>query len=175
MIRLPSIQRAYDWYWSGDPALRQPPVAPADDASDEDKAAHKIAADEYKAKLKAARDTGDWSALLKTGETPLKFVLEQVDRNAWRALDDRRSLPATNSRHISAGLLLGLLARLAIKDIVGAEGVRVQRGPDPQWDGWTMAQADLVTLLDTANENIISELGLCVFMRLNETGPFGRK
>jgi hypothetical protein len=175
MIRLPSIQRDYDWYWSGDPALVQPPVALAVDASDEDKAAHKIASDEYKAKLKACRDTGDWSPLLKPGEQPLKFVLCQVDRNAWRALDDRRSLPSASSSHVSSGLLLALLARLAIKDIVGAEGVRVVRSPDSKFDDWTMAQAELVTLLDTANENIISELGLCVFMRLNEAGPFGRK
>ena len=175
MIRLPSIQRDYDWYWSGDEALHGPPVAPADDASDDDKAAYKTALDEYKAKLKSARDTGDWSALIKPGETPLKFVLCQVDREAWRALDDLRALPDTHDKHVSASLLLALLSRLAIKNIVGIDGMRVERKPDSKWHDWEMAQREIVTLLDAANRSIVSELGLCVFMRLNETGPFGRK
>jgi hypothetical protein len=51
----------------------------------------------------------------------------------------------------------------------------VDRRPDPQMEGWLMAQPELVTILDTANEDIVSELGLCVFMRLNEAGPFGRR
>lgn len=165
MIRLSSYQRDYDIYWSGDPALEQPPIDPGRAVSDETIAAFKAALAAYQTKLTAARETSDWSALILENQVPLKFVMQQVDRNIWRAIIDRGSLPLDNPRLIGPGVLSSLLFRLAVKDIPGGE-IKVVRAPAPEWDGWVMAQADIVSALDFVNPAIVSELGMDVYRRL---------
>jgi hypothetical protein len=171
VIRLPSLQRAVDCYFSGDPALKQPPVAPDKDASEESIAAYKSAFAEYDATLTACQETGQWAPLLIDGQVPLKFVLGQVDRTIWRSVIDRGALPNNNPRHIGTGALLSLLFRLALRDLVGADGVVVQRSSDSHWDGWVMAQPEIVTVLDAANHNIVSEIGGSVYRRLLGISP----
>lgn len=174
MIRLPSLQRDFDGYFSKDPAFEQSPPAPDADASEDAKAKYKLELDGYNAKLKAAWETGDWSALIKPGETPTKFVLGQVDRTTWRALDDRVRLPSSNPRHIGMSSLLHLLFRLAIREVAGIDALKVKRLPDSRWDDWVMAQADIVSILDELDSEIVSEIGMQVFWRLQDVGPFGR-
>lgn len=155
MIRLPSLFRPYDAYVSVDPALKPAPELPSD-ATDE----QRKASAEYIATLVSCIDTGDWSALLIPGQTPLKFVLQHLDRTAFRSLIDRMGLPENNARHIGEKLGQALLVRLALVDIVGAEGLRVRREADPQWDGWVMAQSEVIQILDAADPRIVGELAL---------------
>lgn len=171
MIRLPSLQKPYDAIFSGDGALKQPPAKPVKDADDTTIAKYKAEYADYLATLTSCQETGDWTPLLLEGQVPLKFVLQQVDRNIWRSLVDRAALPASNSRHVGLGSILALLFRLAIVEIVGAEGIRVRREPDPAWDGWTMAQPEIVTILDAANQNIVSEIGGSIYRRLVDVSP----
>ena len=163
MLRPPSLSKPYDDFYSGDPAFIKPPPTPAEgEASAE--------YDEYRAKLKAAKDTGDWSALLLPGQVPTKFVMNQVDRNVWRSIVDRGQLSPENPRHIGTVALLALLFRLAIKDIPGFE-IKIERGPDPYWDGWDMAHPKIVDVLDRIDPGIVGELGAGVWRRLRGADP----
>lgn len=170
MIRLPSTFRPYDVYFSGDPALKQSPDAPKADASEDDIKAYVEAKKQYLATFFACHDTGDWSPLLIEGQTPLKFVMLHVDRTTFRALVDRIGLPESNPRHIGERLAQSLFVRLALSSIVGAEGLVVRRESDPQWDGWVMAQPEVIQVLDAADPRIVSELGLMVQRKATLSG-----
>jgi hypothetical protein len=160
VIRLPSLFKPYDCYVPCDPALKQPPAVP-EGATEEQLKEHDEAYREYLATVLACMDTGDWTPLLVPGQTPLKFVLAHVDRMALRALIDRMRLPAENPRHVGERLGQSLYVRLALVDIVGAE-FKVQREPDPQWDGWVMARAEVIQSLDAADARIVAELALAI-------------
>ncbi len=164
MIRPPSAVRDFDAFFSGDSAFTQPPADPPDDASDDAKKAHKEAVEGYIAKLRAARETGDWKPLLIEGQTPTKFVLRQVDRNIWREIMDRAVLPGDSPRHIGQVTLNALLFRLACISIAGWD--KFERLPDAKWDLWSMAPASLVTQLDEIDPRIVGEIGSLVFERL---------
>jgi hypothetical protein len=164
MIRPPSQQRDYETYVSIDPAFRQPPPAPGDTATDEERAQYKEARADYDAKLTAAKETGDWKPLLIEGQTPTKFVLGQVDRNVWRSLMDRAMLPVDSARYVGQVAMNALLFRLAIRDVVGFD--KFERLPDANWDHWTMAPPSLVTTLDEISTAIVGEIGSAVFRRL---------
>jgi hypothetical protein len=152
ITRNPSYQREYKDHWSGDPALEQ---APTDAALLE----------EYERKLRVARETGDWQPLCLAGQQPTTFVMGQVDRNIWRALHDRMSLPASNPRRIGPAEGVALLLRLALLKIVGFD-VEVERRPDPRWHDWVMASPEVVNALDAIDEGIVEELGDQVYARL---------
>jgi hypothetical protein len=165
MIRLPSYQRDHDMCWSGDTALEQPPIDPGRNVPDEKIAEYESALKAYETKLTNAQETGDWSALLLPNQTPMKFVLCQVDRNIWRSIIDRGSLPADNPRSIGPGALSALLFRLALKDLVGAD-VKITRTPDARWDDWEMAQPEIVSALDQVSTSIVSEIAGYIYRRL---------
>ena len=166
MIRLPSLVKAYDAVYSGDPALKQPPAKPDDKAPESELAAYKKAITDHRATIEACQETGDWSALTIEGQQPSKFVLGQIDRNIWRTISDRGSLPDSNPRHLGFGATLALLFRLALRDIPGLTDVKVEREPDPAWDNWTMAKPGIVTLLDMADPGIVTEIGFGIWKRL---------
>lgn len=164
MLRLPSLFKSYDSHVSCDPALKQPPVAPTQ-GTDEDKAAYAKAMLEYIATLTACHDTGDWSPLILPGETPLKFVLQPVDAEDFRALVDRASLPESSPRHIGAATEQALLVRLALVSIVGTDDIKIRREADPKWDGWVMAQPEVIRILDSVNRRIVGELAQAIGRR----------
>lgn len=167
MIRPPSLQRTYDDFFTLDPAFIQRPADLPADASDDEKAAHKSAVEDYEAKIAAAKETGKWEAVLVPGAVPTKFVVGQVDRNIWRAILDRTWLPPDSPRYIGQAALVALLFRLAIQNITGFE-VKVDRRPDPKWDGWEMASADIITTLDSIDIRIVGQIGTGVYGRLME-------
>ncbi len=169
-LRPPSSQKQYDDYASIDTAFRQPPSAPADDCTADQRKQYDEALADYTAKLQAAKDTGDWSALRVEGQTPTKFVLGQIDRNIWRAILDRATLPNSNPRWIGSATLLNILFRLALKSIVGWD-IKVERRSDPDWEDWEMAQPELVTMLDEIRPSIVSEIGGGVYKRLQSISP----
>jgi hypothetical protein len=164
ITRPPSAQRPYETYYSGDPAFVQPPKAPADDASDEAKKEYTDALEQHGAKVKSARDTGNWQALIVEGQSPTKFVMAQVDRGVWRELADRMILPPDSHRRVGIVTLRALAFRLAIKSIGGWD--KFERLPDPSWDNWTMAPEDIVAELDAIDAGIVNEIGTDVLERL---------
>jgi len=76
MFKLPSIVKEYSAVYSGDPSL----VQLADNASDKERK-------EYAHKLKVARETGDYSALLIEGASePTLFQMRQLTADAFAYL-----------------------------------------------------------------------------------------
>jgi hypothetical protein len=170
MIKLPSLQRPYDFIYSGDPALKPPPAKPDNGATDEQIDAYRKEAAEYSATLTACRDTGNWAPLIRDGEVPLKFVLGHVNREAFRAITDRCSLPSSSPQHIGDALACVLFARLALIDVVGAD-LKIVRVADPDWNGWVMAPQAALDRLDMADRRIVDEIGAHVFWRAHDTSP----
>lgn len=166
MIRFPSLQKTYDDFYTGDAAIIPRPEAPSTSASTEEIEAYQAALKEWGTKIKAAKETGQWGPVLVPGGVPTKFVMGQVDRNAWRSIVDRMQLPEENKLHIGLTQLSSLLFRLAVREVPGIE-VKVTRYVDEQW-GWEMAQPELVTLLDMADPKIVGELSAGVWQRLQE-------
>ena len=166
MIRPPSSQRQWDAFTSIDPAFAQRPALPAEPTD-----ADRSALADYDAKITAAKETGDWRALLVEGQSPTKFVMGQIDRNTWRAIMDRAVLPGDSPRHIGQIALHALLVRLALRSVVGFGDVKIERQADPQWEYWPMAQAEIVTQLDEIDPRIVGELGSDVFKRLQGASP----
>lgn len=164
-IRLGSLQRDYDFYSSVDPAFHPAPKIVAN-PSDEQIAGHRKALEEYAARWKVARETGDYSKLLVEGQQPTKFVLGRVSRTTWRAIQDRTILPIDSERHIGFNQVLALLTRLAVRSVPGVD-FKLDHAPDPKWDGWKMAPAEIVEILDETNPGIVAEIGLEALRRLD--------
>lgn len=170
LVRPASYQREYTDYWSGDSAFIQPPPAPPETATEDELARHKKALEEHARKIRVARETSSWQSLLVEGGRPSAFIMGQVDRNICRALGDRMLLSPQNPRWIGPGELTALMFRLAIREITEFD-VEVVRAPDPRWNGWVMAQADLINELDGLDPRIVGELGDEVLKRLQGISP----
>lgn len=170
MLRQPSLQKPYPDFFTGDPSVIKPPKAPEKDADEKAVADYKRELEEFRTKIMNAKETGDWSAITVPGETITQFVMGHVDRNLWRSLMDRAALPADNPRYIGPVMMAALLTRLSIQSIVGWD-VKVERRSDDDWDGWTMAQPELIQKLDDLDTRIVSELGGGVFRRLQTISP----
>jgi hypothetical protein len=171
-FRAPSLTKPWDEFVSIDPVFVQAPQPPDDDASPEVKAEHRKALAEYGAKLRSARDTGDWLPLVAPDrriDDATKFVLLQVDSNIWRELLDRATLPLDSAKRIGAATLRALLVRLAVKSIPGFP-IAIERTLDEQW-GYVMAGAEVVDLLDKHDARIVGELGTRIMERLRGVGP----
>lgn len=170
MIRPPSLSKSWDEFWTGDPAFIQPPGVPAKDATEEQRSEYATEIDLYLTKIKAAKETGNWAEVLVPGAVPTKFVLQPVDRNIWREILDRGALPADCSRRIGILTAVALLFRLSLKSISGFDK-KVERAPDPQWDGWIMAQPEIVNALDEIDDKIVSEIGGTIYRKLMGISP----
>jgi hypothetical protein len=161
MIRPPSLQRPWDAFVTSDAAITPAPKRDAA-ASDEE---HKAALDQWVAKIRAARETGDWTPVVIAGQIPTKFVMGHIDRNVWRSIMDRAVLSPDSSRYIGQIALNALLFRLSVREI--PEFKKFDRLPDPGWDNWTMAPASLVNELDEIDPSIVGELGSEVLRKLH--------
>jgi hypothetical protein len=165
MIRPPSLQRNWDAFVTSDSAIIPAPKR-ADSPDDE---SHKKALEEWAAKIRSARDMGDWKPVIVDGQTPTKFVMSHVDRNIWRSVMDRAVLSPDSSRFIGQIALNALLFRLSVREI--PEFKKFERLPDPNWDNWTMAPAQLVNDLDEIDPSIVGELGSEVLRKLQGIDP----
>ena len=167
MLRPPSLSKAWDEFVSVDPVFVQAPHLD-DPPTDE----QKQAAEEYIAKLKAARDTGNWDPMLAPGRSlneATKFTLLQVDRNIWREVLDRSTLPLDVPNRIGPSQLRALMVRLALKSALALD-VKVEREVDPKW-GYEMARADIISYLDGIDPRVVGELGTRIIERLRGAGP----
>lgn len=120
MLKAPSLQHVYSLCFSEDPALDLPSVPElADDASDEDRKAQKLAAEELASKLKVARETGQWP--LHAGMEPTIFTVAPIGGTAltW--------LQGESRRHELAGEEgLELALRLALRKVDNLGGIKVE-------------------------------------------------
>jgi len=76
-FRLPSHTNPAPAFVTTDDALIQPPEL-ADKATDEQRAEWEKALEEYAAKLRVARQTGDWSGITLPGKQPVRFILRPM-------------------------------------------------------------------------------------------------
>lgn len=128
MIRLPSLSKPYHAFVSFDDAIVQPPSAPAPLDMDgepppseeamrlykEAVEAHKIATDEYTAKIRAARQTGDWSPVTVQGKHPMRFLMRPMPFDGWAVIS---GMMQRQENHED---ILLLAVRLCLLEIEGA-------------------------------------------------------
>lgn len=170
IIRPPSSQKSWDTYCSKDSAFKQPPKPPGDDATEDERNEYIVTIEKYQATLKACQETGDWSPLLVEGGQPTKFILSPINGNVWRALIDRTVISQASPRFVGPVMTRTILFRLALKGINGWD--KIERSPDPEWDGWVMAPADVVAQLDAIDPAIVGEIGQLVLDRLRGDRSF---
>ena len=174
-FRPPSLSKSYDEFVSIDPAFVQLPLL-ADDATEEQREQFKVDVEEYLTKLRVARQTGDWTGMLRAGEkleNATKFTLLPVDGNIWRELLDRATQREGTHGRIGGAQLRALLVRLAIKSIVGF-ATKIERTVDDDW-GYTMAQPEVIDILDKVHPSIVGELGTRIAERLRGVDPLSLK
>jgi len=75
IARPPSLQREYDDFWSGDPAIIPSPDGEPDYSV-------------WRDRIARARETGDWTDVLVAGETPTKFTLRPITAHQFALLVD---------------------------------------------------------------------------------------
>lgn len=155
MLRLPSNQREYDEYWSGDPAFHQP----AD--SDEARA-------EHAAKIKRARETGDWSPLLIDGETPTKFVMRPIKGDQWRWLVDEAT--REDEHRMGPALFNQLMFRCAVVSVKNL-GMKVNEDQVRHKKLGMIAPKDIPDVLDSIDASIVTELAGVAFERARNINP----
>lgn len=156
-VRAPSNQKPYDEFWSGDPAFVQP------DPTDIP------ATREHYAKVKRARDTGEWNELLVPGKTPTKFVMQPLKGEQIRWIYDRNNC-SDAEKEMGNAVSLALCFRCAIVEIHNLGIDYTLKFVEHPHLG-KIADADVVNLLDTANQTIVTELGLLASMRARELSP----
>lgn len=153
MIRPPSLQRAYDEFYSGDPAFVHPP----DDATADQKA-------EWSHKIRVARETGDWSPIVKPGEMPTKFVMMPIAGNVVRRIIDQAL-----SDKIGTAQMHQLAFRAAVIEVVNLDGAKVKR---VETDNYGMlATSEITDFLDSISLFIVSELGREALERMKKIPP----
>ncbi len=157
-IRPPSLQKARDDYWSGDPAFVQPPK----DADEKELAAHAE-------RWRIARETNGWESLaLVEGDKPTKFIMRQLPGHVFRAITDKFLSGVCGATSLPA-----LMFRAALR---GVEGLEIDG-----WNGhiaWSSAYgidglADNVVpdALDAHDISIVAELGREVGRRAQTIAP----
>jgi len=112
MLRLPSLTKPYHAFVSFDDAIVQPPQL-ADNASEEQRTEWLKALEDHAAKMRAARQTGDWSAITVDGKTPVRFLLRPMPFDGLAVVSGMRE-----RRENQEDILL-LAVRLCLIDIEG--------------------------------------------------------
>ncbi|HZO16507.1 MAG TPA: hypothetical protein VFB62_24700 [Polyangiaceae bacterium] len=139
MIRLPSLSKPYHAFVTFDEAIVQPPAAPEPldmesdpPPSDEMLAAHKEALEthgkaleEHFAKMRAARQTGDWGPVTVPGKHPLRFLMRQMPFDGWAVVNGMMQ------RQENEEDILLLAVQLCLMEIDGAPIV-VERERHPR-------------------------------------------
>lgn len=172
MIRPPSIQKQYDEFFAGDPAFVQRPSKPEGTAATELAIKEwEKAAEDYDAKLRTARETGDWSALrVNATEQPTKFVMQIVSSDVYRHAIDMLS-----AEQIGRATFVALLVRACCTSIHEIAGI-VERDFKPAIDPMyprlgKLAPQSLIEKLDQADISIVGELAAGIQRRLEGLSP----
>jgi len=149
MIKPPSQQFEYTLIFSGDPSLNLP-----SDRAARDKA------------LEVARETGQWSAILHTGEVPTIFTVRPISGALldWVISEGRR-------RDLSEAELHVLALRAALTKVEGFGDNRVgteSAGHEGEFRVATMKIVDALYAIDGIGRAVVQELGGIVWRRAIE-------
>lgn len=142
MIKPPSIQTEYTLIYSGDPALNLP----------EDEAARDHA-------LSQARQSGDWRALIREGESPTLFHFGQITRTQrdWIVGEMQR-------RQLCAPELDALIVRVGLRRIENLGPHKVTRTKSAA-AGFHLVDEDTINTLENLSAALIPELSGVVWER----------
>lgn len=157
MIKPPSQQFPYTLVYSGDPALNLPTDP------DGDEARTKL----LRAKaLEVARDTGDWTALIHTGEVPTLFTVRPITGALldWMMSEARRRESTAAEVHVFA-------LRVALTKIDGFGDARVETAPagrEGEFRIATMKIIDALYAVEGVGRDVVQELGSIVWQRALE-------
>lgn len=169
MLRLPSLQREYDEYYSGDPAFVQPPPMPPEGASPADIALVIQLRVEHAHRITVARDTGDWSPLMIEGETPTRFVMRPLVGELYRNLRDLfkdRTVGVEISNHV--------VFRAALRRVHGLGDLKVElelhENPELEMLG-KIAGPAIPNALDAIDRAIVNELAVAAFEKGGRSSP----
>lgn len=175
-IRPASVVRPYDLIWSGDPALTLAPIPPEPVALPSEPAESlrdRVAAWKQDTAAILARnaelydralETGDWSPILKPGETPTKFRVRQIPGSVRRVLD--RVWAGTEWRE---QVLFAF--RLAVIDIIdGPIGSKIELSEHVGIDGKPTGlgpalPVEVCDALDRITLAIINDLGILIMQQ----------
>lgn len=116
IVRLPSLVKSFDVFWSGDPAFVQ--LGP--NATDAEQEA-------YAHRWKVARDTGDHSALLVDGAQPTKFIMRPLSVETFAALVDMARAKVGTSE------VATLAFRIALESVSNLDGIEVKHEIHPRF------------------------------------------
>jgi hypothetical protein len=152
MIKPPSLVREYDLVWSQDPALDAPvrEHEESDDAWNERNAA-------WEKRLNVARETGDWSGVLKPGQQPTVFQCRRIRTDYWRRLQAEFGESGVIEATLTA-------VRLAVYGIANFGAVKIEREKGhPRYDDQLLA----ISVCDLLREfpGLIEELASAVISR----------
>lgn len=165
ITRLPSNQKPYDLYWTGDPALLQPPTEPAEDADSTVKARYSRDKADYDLKLKLAYERGQWDELVIPGRAPTKFVMHPVRGTLIRRLADRML-----GGRIGKAEMKQLAFRMAVESIENCDEFELGE-PIVDREYGAMAAESVADFLDGIDLDIVTELGGIVIKRAQESSP----
>jgi hypothetical protein len=155
MLRLPSAQKTYDDFYSGDPALVQL-------GADASKAQH----EERVRKLAIARKTGDWSEFRIEGQLPTKFGMRLIGSEPLRKLRDLHEKDGLTN------VWAALCFRCALVDVTNLGDFSVRRSiVDRYPELGAIATEDVCTVLDGIDPDIVNELGVAAFVRSSQRDP----
>lgn len=164
-----SLQGTFSLVYSGDPALQPRPADLPKDAPDDAKAQRKDDQDQYDAALKACRETGNWSPLVKPGDSPTVFRFEMPRGEQKRLVQDRAGVFVAASQHATAS---AFLFRATCKDASNwpASAPKLTFVKD---GGLDLLSSDIVEFLDEeVSQSVIGELSTQILMRFS--GPLDR-
>ena len=157
MIRLPSAQRTYDDYYSGDPSFVQLPA----NATDDEQA-------EHLRKWKIARQTGDIAPMLAGESKPTRFGLRLIQSDPLRLLHDM--LKRDSEGNVTIELKwISLVFRCAIVDVANLGDTKIKTTRHP--DLGVIASTEICDTLDAIDPEIIGELGIRAWQKSNERDP----
>lgn len=145
MTTAPSLQHPYDVILASDPAIAKP------ENGDEAGVA------EFVRKLGIARDTGDYSALLIEGVTPVRYRIRHVAQKMLRRLHDRQN--AVGDNFVGRQETAELCVQLGLVEVVGRD-IKLEYDSSQVWGR---------KLRDSVTEQIghdeVIELGTIIYVR----------
>lgn len=147
MIKAPSLVAEHTLIFSGDPALNLP-EDPAEAAS----------------ALEQARETNQWQALIREGESPTLFHVRPLYGTLWDWLAGE-----VNRRQLSQAEQWPFALRLALRRVENFGSYKVSH---TKIDGHSMATTEIIDAIYTegggAGRQIVEELGSLVIIKATQ-------
>lgn len=171
-IQPPRFSGTYDIISSYEPDLDRPEIPDRlDNESDEDyRRRVQEALLPFNRRLVVARETGDWSAVLKPGANPTKFRVRRIPGRRWEAFDT--FIQAANLTDFGRASLLIRMAIVSIDQwvpgfVIGSQVEHVDNLGRPTGIG-PVASVDVIESFFAARPgeeaiDMIVDLGTCIY------------